>query len=242
MRRKQTVTTWLLCLLAAFLLVGICSKCSPLYPFNEWGDANEYFTVGKGMMNGRLPYRDLYDQKGPFLFLIQGIGWLLSPRTFHGVYVLQVLSMSLFLYYGYQTMKSYNQKASKAWIPVLGLMTVASAAYAFGNSAEEFALPMLSYGLYTALRYAAVSREERTPIPFKAVVLNGFLAGCVFWTKFSMCGFYLGWALSLVWMYATRKEYKALCQSAGAILLGLAAATLPWLLYFGIQEYGLESL
>ena len=45
----------------ACLLMFFCTKSSPLYIINDWYDANAYFTMGKGMMNGAVPYRDLFD-------------------------------------------------------------------------------------------------------------------------------------------------------------------------------------
>ena len=61
------------CLVIAFAGLMICSRSSFLYPYNDWNDANSYFTMGKGMMNGLVIYRDLYDQKGPYLYLLYGI-------------------------------------------------------------------------------------------------------------------------------------------------------------------------
>ncbi|MDH6355503.1 hypothetical protein M2132_001848 [Dysgonomonas sp. PH5-45] len=60
------------------LLLFLCSRMSPLYDFNAWSDINVYFTIGKGWMNGLLPYRDLFDHKGPLIFLIYGIGYLIA--------------------------------------------------------------------------------------------------------------------------------------------------------------------
>ena len=40
----------------------ICTRSSLLYVFNLWDDANSYFTVGKCIFRGFVPYRDLFDQ------------------------------------------------------------------------------------------------------------------------------------------------------------------------------------
>ncbi|MDR1691830.1 MAG: hypothetical protein LBR72_00575, partial [Oscillospiraceae bacterium] len=53
----------------AFLLLLFCTKSSPLFPVNDWYDANVYFTMGKGLFNGFVPYVDLIDNKGPLLYL-----------------------------------------------------------------------------------------------------------------------------------------------------------------------------
>ena len=65
-------------LLSAVLLVTLNSKCSPLYYFNDWDDANTIFTVGKSILRGKVPYRDLYEQKGPLLLFLQVPGAAIS--------------------------------------------------------------------------------------------------------------------------------------------------------------------
>ena len=61
---------FLFALLAAFLTITVCSKSSFLYPFNDWVDVNCFFTVGRGILHGLTPYRDLYEQKGPLTYLL----------------------------------------------------------------------------------------------------------------------------------------------------------------------------
>ena len=65
------------CLLLSFFVLLGTSKNSFLYAFNDWVDANAFFTVGKSIMNGVVPYRDLFEQKGIFLYFIYGFGYLL---------------------------------------------------------------------------------------------------------------------------------------------------------------------
>ena len=57
--RKRDAMIFLYCMLAAFACLAVCSKSSPLYPINDWTDANAYFSCGKGMLNGRVMYSDL---------------------------------------------------------------------------------------------------------------------------------------------------------------------------------------
>ena len=85
-------TVYPLCLLFAAVFLFLLTKSSPLYPLNEWVDANIYFTIGKGMMHGSVPYLNLYDQKGPIAFLIFGLASLISGTTFFGVYVIETIA------------------------------------------------------------------------------------------------------------------------------------------------------
>ncbi len=68
--------------IVSFAVLAVCSKSSFLYPFNDWVDADCYFTVGKGMMQGKVVYRDLFEQKGVLLYCCTG--WripYLTPRS-----------------------------------------------------------------------------------------------------------------------------------------------------------------
>ena len=64
-RSRKNVLQALYCLLLSFGVLTVCSKNSFLYPLNDWVDVNCFFTVGRGVRHGLVPYLDLYDQKGP---------------------------------------------------------------------------------------------------------------------------------------------------------------------------------
>ncbi|MCR5156179.1 MAG: hypothetical protein K6C96_05825, partial [Butyrivibrio sp.] len=79
-------------LLCAFVIMTVCTRSSFLYVFNLWDDANSYFTVGKCIFRGMVPYRDLFDQKGIMLYFIYGIASLISPVTFRGVFIMEIIA------------------------------------------------------------------------------------------------------------------------------------------------------
>lgn len=62
----------------AIVTITICTKSSPIYPFNDWVDANCFLTVGKSMLHGKVPYQDLYEQKGPLLYILHALAALIS--------------------------------------------------------------------------------------------------------------------------------------------------------------------
>ena len=73
-------------LLVSFAVLLICSKNSFLYPLNDWVDVNCFFTVGRGITHGMVPYLDLYDQKGPILYFVYALAALISESSFLGVF------------------------------------------------------------------------------------------------------------------------------------------------------------
>lgn len=55
------------------------------------GDSSWFFMGGKSLVNGLVPYVDFSDSKGLLLWLIYGLGYLISPYNFYGVFIFEVL-------------------------------------------------------------------------------------------------------------------------------------------------------
>lgn len=227
-RLKQAA--WCVAIAAAVLL--LCSKSSPLFVLNDWMDANIFFTMGKSMFNGKVLYRDVFDHKGPVLYFIYGIGWLLDHTGFTGVFLLEVVSFAVFLDISLRTVSLLAAKpVHPAWAVLPAAAIAASRAFSHGGSAEEFLLPFLAAALYGLLKTVCTNR----PMPLPAVVGQGFLAGCALWLKYTVLGYYLVWVVVLAAVYLRRGLRRELLQSCGAYLGGMALATLPWVVYFGLH-------
>ena len=67
MQRQKAVWMWMI-LISAIVTITVFSKSSPLYPLNDWVDANCFLTTGKALLSGQVLYRDVYEQKGPLLY------------------------------------------------------------------------------------------------------------------------------------------------------------------------------
>ncbi len=230
MLRTAKAKQALWCALLAAVALFLCSKSSPLFVLNDWMDANIFFTMGKSMFGGRVLYRDVFDHKGPVLYLLYGLGWLLDHTGFTGVWLLEVAAFACFLWFGLRTASLFLPKSpAPAWAAVPAAAVAASRAFSHGGSAEEFLLPFLAAALYALLKTTARGR----PMGLPAVAAQGFLAGCALWLKYTVLGFYLAWVLVLAAWYARRGWGRALAQSCGAYLGGMALATAPWAAYFG---------
>ena len=166
----------LLALLCACLALLVATSSSPLYATNFWTDTNIYFTIGRGMTRGLMPYRDLFDHKGPLLFILYALGAAISDTSFIGVFALEALSLAAAVYAGWRTVRLFGEgRLTLLAMPLLAVATCCCTAFTQGGSAEEFALPALAVGVYLTL--AAMTRaEEKT----RGRMLGfGAAAGCV---------------------------------------------------------------
>ena len=231
---SEYIEAALFCTVISTVLLAVCSKSSPLYPFNDWVDSNIFFTVGKGMMEGKVLYRDIYDQKGPLLFFVHGLAYLFSHRSFLGVYLIEVICFSLFLLGVYRLMRLYTDEMVWWSIPVIGAVVVVSDSFCHGDSAEELCLPIFIWSFYALLRYFRLVYPE--PASRKMLLLHGVLAGCLLWVKFTFLGFHFAWMVSILIGDIRQKRGKGFFLDGLTFLGGMALATLPWLIYFGLNH------
>ena len=231
---EQKTNKMLLCICAvtAFGIITICSKSSPLYPLNDWVDSNCFFTVGKSMMNGLVCYRDILEQKGPLLYFVHGIAWMVSNTSFIGVWVIEIIACHFFLFYSYKALRTLSDSCSLCIVPAIALIVYTSNTFCHGDSAEELSLPFIAYAIWIGLR--AVTSE--TEVSTKESFLIGIGSGCVFWIKFTLVGAYVGWFLALAICLIFRKRWNKLCQMIVAIGFGVIVSTIPFVIYFGLNN------
>ncbi len=223
------------CLLISALLLLVATKSSPLYPLNDWVDVNIYFTIGKGLFRGFVPYLDLYDQKGPTVYLLYGLASLLSGKSFFGVYLLETLSFSAFLYLAYKLIRLLKPEGNAlVALPVLGILILPSVAFSHGGSLEEFCLPVFAFGLYTSMRY--YKAVYPAPPRLILVLANGLLSGLLLTAKFTLTAFYLAWMAVLFFAQCRQRRVGYGLACCGVFLGGMALPLIGWIAYFAVHS------
>lgn len=225
--KYETIIMYLFCLLISFIALLFTSKNSFLYQLNNWMDANAFFTVGKSMMNGVVPYKDIFEQKGLFLYFIYGIGYLISHKTFYGVFIIEVLFFSVFLFYVFKLVKMLlNKNYGYFIIPLIAILITTCKAFVHGGSAEEFCLTFFSIVLYEFFKY-----YKNNGLTNKEFLICGLCAGFVLMTKYTMLGFFMSFMLSIIVSNLYRKNIKNCIIYSTYFLLGMLIPFIISLIY-----------
>ena len=235
LKDKKNILIFIFFTAFAFAILYICTASSPRYATNPWNDANAFLTVGKAMANGLTVYKDIFEQKGPLLYLIHALACFISDTSFTGVYVMQSLSLCVTSFAAYKLASLYVGTGWSVASAVLTcFVTVNSSCYYYGDSAEEFCLPFLMISIYYFCRYF---KNTEQALPKRSVFfLVGFFAGCVAMIKFTVIGFWFAWAayISLYTLFA-KKDFKKAVVNALVFLGGMGAAIAPWIVYFAVR-------
>lgn len=189
--------------------------------FRYMGDA----WVNKGL----ILYKDIFDHKGPLLFLIQGIIAKLSPYPDMNIFrVALILNMSLSVLLGYQTCRIKLNRTLSILITTMAFLCC-KVAYT-GNTCEEFILPFLMLILFLVFK----STQDKS-------YLKGF--------KYYFICFTVGISISsialirpnnalppmiylLTLCYLLRNDLKQLFKGVGVALIGGILPIACFSLYF----------
>ena len=222
---------YLFCLVLSFLVLLFTTKSSFIYKFNDWVDANAFFTVGKSMVNGKVLYRDIFEQKGPILYFIYSIGYLISNKTFIGIFILEVFSFSIFLYYAHKIFNMFlESKYSLILLPILSFLITTFFSFVHGGSCEEFCLPFYAITLYYYFKHF-----KEKELSNKEIVLVGLLSGIIMMIKYTLLGLWIGFGLVLFYEQISKKDYKKALSFCLYFLLGMSIPILIVLIYFAVN-------
>lgn len=221
---KKNYKIILFCLLISTIVLLFTSSNSPLYPHNFAADTNAYFTIGRGWLEGAIPYKDLFDQKGPMLYVIFMLAASISSNSFVGVYILEIISMTVFLYYANKVVTLFIDKKNNLLIlPILATLICTTIAFSNGATAEEFTLPFFMISIYNLIKYF---KDKK--ITDKQLFLNGFIAGIIFMIKFNLTFFWLGFIICIFIDLIFKKEIKKAIKS---VLIYISGMIIPFIIF-----------
>lgn len=234
--KKKNILKLLLIFLIGAIFVTLMSKNSFLFKFNDWWDANAFMTVGKGVLKGVVPYRDLFEQKGPYLYFIYAFSALISRKTFIGVYFLELIAMFINLVFIRKIIKLFYKDEKYTFLGMIIYCFSSFFVFTFGHggSAEEFSLPLMFISLYHYIRY--LKDKNSNSIGKLALLINGIIAGLVFWIKYSLLGFWFIFATTMCLMPLFKKNLKKALLNALIFVGGMLLASFPCFLYFAINK------
>lgn len=222
--RQWVVALWLLLFTLCLLLVG--SGSSPLHPYSMHFDTSWFFMAGKAWMNGLTPYVDFADSKGPLLWLIYGIGYLITPHSFYGVFIFEVLSYWLTFYVLYLTARLFLGSAPRSMV---ASMLMAFLFFYPGlhqeTRIEDFSQLFNVVALYIALKTLYFRRYKRN-----YALYLGLACGCMLMMKYSYF---------LTLLIPSGMIFLFLAVEKGAwgdfilrFIAGLSIVVVPFIIYF----------
>ena len=236
MKSKSRLLALSYCFLLAFIVLSIYGyTTSPFYDEPGSFDSALFQIVGKGWLEGKLPYVDLWDMKGPLLFFINYLGYLLFGARV-GVFVIELFALTVTLYILWKLLRQ-GFSCKYSYILVLLPAFSFAANNVGGNNAAEYLLPLLALSFY--LLYKWIDKVEKKHInyhPAKYAFLYGSVLSFSLMTRLTnavgVCAIV---GVIAIWLLK-EKNYKNLFQNIFCFLLGFAILFIPFAAYFAYHN------
>lgn len=193
-----------------------------------------YLTMGTAMAQGRAPYTEIFDHKGPLIFILQAL-----PQLFSGGYsTISVFCQEIiFLFACLMLIAKIASEFSAPAFPVQFVyLTLGATLLGGGNLTEEYAAIFTLAGLLIIARVfkSGLPDSDAGLLPRAAAL--GAMAALSFLTRANNALVLLAMTAALSVFLAVRARYAALGRCAGGFIIGMAAVCLPvfaWLFAHG---------
>ena len=171
------------------------------------------------MANGKILYKDIYEQKGLYLYVLYAIAYGISQQSFIGAYLLELAFGFAFACAVYRLLILYIRKdAALVLTPVLLFLSYTPQSFSQGGSAEEFVQPLMAWALWFLL--SGVKKRNASML-LRHYALAGVFAAFAFWIKFTMCGFFFAFILVAFLFELRNKNVRRAFTGAGVFAGGM---------------------
>jgi hypothetical protein len=226
---------------ALFLTSFFVSLQSPLAPYAKslpWTDSSVFIYIAKSILNGKVVYRDVFDHKGPFLYLINIIGLVLSGgKGFWGIWLLQLIALFITSIFLYKTsILFFNKIISLLVISVLLLFQ--SSLDVGGNVAESWAVPLMSVSLFIFSRYFT-TKKDLTWVHLSVLSVTFTLTFLLRANLVLMWGFF---GTAIIFDSLMRKQFANILKYLIIVTSFIIITIIPFGLYFYFNDSIEEAL
>ena len=143
-------------------------------------DEGAFGLIGQAILQGELPYRDIFDHKPPLVFYAYALGLTVFPATAAGMHLLLLLWNFATLLVVASTGRALAGRRGGLWCAlVFTLASAAPSVQGFAATTEMLLLLPLAGSLRVAL--AALDGEGRRRV--RGLLLSGALAAVACWFK-----------------------------------------------------------
>lgn len=193
-----------LLLVSAVFVTLLSGTTSPLRPWYG-GDSALFRVIGTAMADGAVLYLDIWDHKGPVLFLFQWLGQVLIPGRI-GIFLIQIA----LLYASLSLIAAFARRFVGGILTAAVLaVTIAflAPAYEHGNLSEEFSLPFI------VLALVLITREwvtDRASAPWWFAVAGASFAAVAFIRINNALPIFAAFVAYFVWTLLRRRPFVRL--------------------------------
>lgn len=191
-------------------------------------DSGMFQYFGYAMNKGLVIYRDIFDHKGPIIFIINYLSVLLGD---FGLYIIEFIFIYIFFLYGYKLANIYLKNIN---IKIL-IVTITSLfiyyLYDGGNTVEGYAVSFIMISLYIFTKYYFYYY-----VKILDIVILGLCFAIVSLIRINMVSLWGVFIIAIMIELLIYKKYKELVNYIFYFSIGLFAIYIPITIYLYLND------
>lgn len=211
-----------------FVLIGVLGVLLPVSPLNMrlvYRDSGMFLYTGWRILNGDLPYLNIWDHKPPVIYYINALGLALTHNSRWGVWLIEVGSLYIAAYIAYRLIKNIFGQIPALMSSLFWLMSLVLILQG-GNFTTEYTLPLQFLALWL---FTKLDKYESQKSYFFLIGLVGAFA---FFTKQTTIGLWVGFFIYLAFYRLSQKQGRQYISEVLWMVLGGLSITLFVFIFF----------
>jgi hypothetical protein len=232
-RLRTPLLEWILfIILLVFLVLGILSNPLFSYPGRDGGI---FLYIGSLILKGKIPYIDVWENKGPLVFYINALGLFLTKGSRWGGWLIEFLFFFCAAYIGHAVIKKL-MGSIPALIGTFIWITAAGKVLQGGNFSEEYSLPFSFMAIFFYLESLERPRNKYYSLLIGVSMgANILLRPNNISVQAAIVGAYFIAAI-------ISKDWRLFLQRALLIVTGGIAVLAPMIFYFTLHNALMEMV
>ena len=223
---------WLI-VLSTFLLF-INSSYSPIKDLSYLNyDSTLLYIIGKGIKYGFVPYKDLIDHKGVYIFLVNYLGALLSEYKHIGIFIVQLIISYFNIIVVYRIASLFTSNRKVSFLSALSVFILQNTYYfCYGAmKCEGLLSPFIYLTVYLFLKHLLSCKSDQSNKEYskKDIFISGMCAGIVLFTKVNLLIYFA--PIIIVLIIKSINKPIAILKYFLYGALGLIAGSAPAIIY-----------
>lgn len=217
-------------LLAFVITTFFCFCCSPFWNVLEL-DQSMFSIIGGGWSQGRLPYVDLWDSKGPIIFFVNMLGHSIAPGE-NGVYILQTLNLAGVLLLSHFFMRRYCMRLDEIACQLIFLLFYVLVCKG-GNQVGDATLFFSTLSVFLAYEWTQKANAGDLRHSWKSAFVYGVFAASCLLSRLTNCSVVVTFAMLVAVLLVYKRLWHNLLVNLMAFVVGFSLAFIPFAIYFG---------
>lgn len=190
-------------------------------------DSSVFQVMGKGLLENKIIYKDLFDHKGPIVYIINALALIISNK--YGLFIMEFIIAYIGTVFIYKTARIMLNKDLSMIMSIIYLLISFKYFYG-GNFSEEYAITFISIAMYYIIKILHSKENNK---------LNWIMVGTTFAITFlikpTYCTIWAVFGIVQLICSIKDKKIKELIKAIGYMLLGILIIAIPIIIYLVVN-------